>query len=194
METRNFAWAVLGLLGIASAMLGLGILFPVEKFLSDRFSDLLSIVAIGLGLRFLYQTGVYQHSPLWRFQRIGIALLIFSSMLRIMHFPGAQLVLGLAFLTIVANYSVHFFLKPRKGTGDILRLLVVLVTATMGYLNYLHFIRRDIAAWASMGLMGLTILEFLLNEPDLPPPTKPGKAQQAQVQSDLQTTNPELFE
>ncbi len=179
MDKRLQAIIVVGLGGVSSAAMGarlLGVHLGLE-----RFVNMMIFACCAVGIQLLWSTGSFHLSPLRRFLGIALAIYILSLMFQLMHWPFVPILMGVALFAMMGIYGYHFYLKPTKGTRDILRLLVVLITITMFGLIRLQWIADWHGQWTASGIVTLAALEYLLNPrdsiPDLDPEQRsPGDA------------------
>jgi len=197
MDKRLQAIIVVGLGALSSAVMGARLMGMVLGF--ERWVDLMTYACCAVGIQLLWRTGSYRLSPLRRFQGIAAAMYMVSIIFQIMHWPYVPILMGLALAAMMGIYGYHFYLKPTKGTRDILRLLVVLITLTMIGLIRLHWIAGWHGQWIASGIVTLAALEYLLNPHDSIPDLdqKPGADDEADDDDDndaeLKAKHPELF-
>lgn len=192
MDKRNHGWLALGLCAgffVLDGAFLLGVDVPAILI------NALSYAAIIVGLHFLWRTGTYQISPLSRFSYLAIVVFILSVMMRILHWPYAVVLQSLSLGMVLVFYSIHFFLKGRRSLGDILRLLVVAISMPLFALALLHVVSSTQAYWATIGILGLTILECLLNprKPFAADKKRPESKEEAESEA-LKQQFPELFD
>jgi hypothetical protein len=195
MDQRIHGWLFVCLAVIVSSIGLLGF-FGLEILRSvAMISGFVGLASFGIGFRFLWRTGTYQLSPLWRVNSIAIGLLILGYLFRIMHWGWSNHIIVLAVGVVVVSYSIHFYLKPRKTINDILRLLVVLLAGTLFPLAYFHFLPGFQAFWAVIGMMALATLEYLLNpsKQRSAPKTTTSKTDPLDNHDHLENQFPELF-
>lgn len=88
----------------------------------------------------------------------GVALV--GGLFKIMHYPGADVLLVASLVGIALTYALRFARKPYRGQLDILKLLLVLVACGSAVLLLLHLVPRE-ARYVAPGLLWLTVLDFL---------------------------------
>jgi hypothetical protein len=195
MDRRLQAIGVIVLAMAYSAIMLASMLHWNLAVFSSSLVNLLAYGSCALGIHLLWQTGSYRISPMRKYQSIAIGIYILSALFQLMHWPYAHELMAVAILGVMVNYSIHFVLKPSKGTRDILRLLVVLISATMFALMRFHYVDGYQAYWTASGIIALAALEYLLNPHDsFPDENTPKPVDEEPLESDeLKDNHPELF-
>lgn len=204
MNERLHGWLALALSAAFFVLDGLFILGfdPMRPML--LLVNSLSLVCVVVGLHFLWRTGIFQRSPLSKLANMAFGLLVLSQLLRIMHWPFADVTILLSFAVNLVVYLIHFYLKGRRKIGDILRMLVMVVACVMLPASLLHWISPVQAYWAVIGIISLAILEHLLHSPKPEPayseftgepnPSKSHPAESDGSENELKQRYPELFD
>ncbi|MCR6639356.1 MAG: hypothetical protein NVV82_10325 [Sporocytophaga sp.] len=104
-----------------------------------RWANLAEVTAEYAGFYLLYKNGTFKESPLFRFTSISIAMVFIGSILKIMHWPGAGPVIGLAIISIVVLYSVHFNSKRPKQVLDWGKLLILILVLSGRSFRFFHW-------------------------------------------------------
>lgn len=122
----------------------------------------LSCWGLGLGelagLVLLLRNGALASSGAFYFVLAGWTLALVGGLFKILHWPGADLLLLAGLLGMALTYTVHFGSKPLKTRLAVLKLLWVLA-ATLGALGILlHWLPR-VVAYLAHGLFWLLLLE-----------------------------------
>ena len=204
MDTRSHGWLVLICSAAFFVLDGLVVLGLSAARPLFFWANSLSLICVVVGLHFLWRTGIYQRSPLSKFANFAFAMVILSQLMRIMHWPFAELGIVLSFAIHLVIYLIHFYLKGRRKTGDILRLLVMVIACVMLPASALHWISPVQAYWAVIGIVSLAILEYLLNLPKAESgfsefsgnsaPPNPHSPNADNSEKDLKQRYPELFD
>ncbi|MBP6641145.1 MAG: hypothetical protein KA293_12715 [Bacteroidia bacterium] len=204
MNERLHGWLVLIFSAAFFVLDGLIVLGISESRQVVVWANSLSLVSVVVGLHFLWRTGIYQHSPLSKLANFGFGLAILSQLLRLMHWPFADIGILLSFAVSLVVYLIHFYLKGRRTLGDILRMLVMVITCVMLPASFLHWISPVQAYWGVIGIIALAILEYLLNSQKSDAtyteytqnsnPSQPADPKTAGSQDELKQRYPELFD
>jgi hypothetical protein len=76
---------------------------------------------------------------LTRFTNISIAMIFTGSVFKIMHWPGSNQLIGLAIISIVILYSVHFSTKHPKHVLDWGKLLILILVLSGKLFRFFHW-------------------------------------------------------
>jgi len=87
----------------------------------------------------------------------GVALV--GGLFKVLHYPGAAVLLGAPLAGIALTYAVRFARKPHKGQLDVLKLLLVLVSCGSVGLLLLHLVPSEVR-YVAPCLLWLTVLDF----------------------------------
>ena len=98
--------------------------------------------------------------------RFSIGILLIGVMFKVMHWPGGNLVMSLAFTLILVFYGIKVFKKKKKTTLDVVKLILIGFWCIQGVFVINHLPYSEIfkyGFWISLAAWGL--LE-LLSDPD----------------------------
>jgi hypothetical protein len=92
---------------------------------------------------------------------LGISILLIGVLFKIMHWPGANEALIVAFALIFISYALHFIKKPTKALNDWGKL-VFLATYIVGVLfEFMHLPFGDLFSIASLFIFIVLVLLFI---------------------------------
>lgn len=112
------------------------------------------------GIYLLVQSGTFKKTRYYRLARIGIAIIIISVLLKVLHYSGSHLALIIGYAVILLCYSMSFFNKPYKKLLDWLKLIyaVTLVIHTMS--STLHFGLSDYFQFYAIIMLIMVIIHI----------------------------------
>jgi hypothetical protein len=163
MTVRQHAWIAFSLVTawiILNGLFELSVPLPLMLYRSIYFIGPFVLLS---NLYLYWTTGTLGHTPWGRLLWISAGLLALAVNSRIMHWPYAIEAFIFAMLFTMVIYAFHFIKKSQKHLGDILRLLVVVITATFASLSFIKWIAPEQYLWAVAGIIGITTLEYLLS-------------------------------
>ena len=101
----------------------------------------------------------------WYFRLIlfWASVLLVGVLFKLLHYPGANLMLWASLPGIMLTYAVRFARKAHKGQFDILKLVLVVVSGTSALLLIMHLAPREIR-FLPPCLLSLTVFDFLYLE------------------------------
>lgn len=79
-----------------------------------------------LGINLLVKNGTLRKTTYFKLISVFIGLLIFGAMFKVMHWPGASIILIISLIGIPLIYTIHFLKKTIKNILDFLKLAWVL--------------------------------------------------------------------
>jgi hypothetical protein len=105
----------------------------------QRWGKLAEIIIEYAGFYLLYKNGTFKNTRLYRFTNISIAMIFTGSVFKIMHWPGSNQLIGLAIISIVILYSVHFSTKHPKHVLDWGKLLILILVLSGKLFRFFHW-------------------------------------------------------
>ncbi|MBO9700236.1 MAG: hypothetical protein J7604_08500 [Sporocytophaga sp.] len=118
-------------------VIAFNIIFENEEM--NSWGSLAEIVTEYAGLYLLYKNGTFQNSRLSRFTGLSIAMVLIGSMFKIMHWPGVAQLFGLAIISFVVLYTVHFSSKHPKQALDWGKLLILILVCSARWFRFFHW-------------------------------------------------------
>ncbi len=101
----------------------------------------------------------------WYFRLIMFlaSMLLVGALFKLLHYPGASLMLWVSLPGIMLTYSVRFAYKAHKGQFDIMKLVLVLVSGSSALLLLMRLAPMEVR-FLPPCLLSLTVLDFLYLE------------------------------
>lgn len=113
------------------------VIFEIKDL--KRWGSLAEIITEYAGFYLLYKNGTFQNTRLSRFTGISIAMILIGSMFKIIHWPGAAQLFGLAIISFVVLYSLHFISKHPKLALDWAKLLILILLLSGRCFRFFHW-------------------------------------------------------
>lgn len=113
-----------------------------------------------LGMLLLLQNGNIQGTVYFRIIRFCMGLILLGAMFKIMHWPGANLILLLSMFGVAITYGIWFLRKKQKGRLDFLKLVWVLSAFIGTVLVILHWVKPGIT-YIAYGFFWLSLVDFV---------------------------------
>lgn len=140
-------------------------LFLIEFSLQKKLGETLNTIGLSfaqlIGLIMLVTNGTILTTKIFRTIQVGIGFLIIGAMFKIMHWPGASIILLVSMFTIAITYLVRFIYKKNKNRLDVLKLLWVLFSYIGGFLILMHIIPSEYSNIAHV-ILWLAIIDFVI--------------------------------
>lgn len=116
--------------------------FSLSLVIGGFFVPALKIVGTYLfiltGLYLMLLNGSFIQTRWFNLVRLAISLLLIGALFKIMHWPGADILIISSALVLIIAYLSHFFYKPRKMPIDYGKLLIVLIQPILKVFMALH--------------------------------------------------------
>lgn len=159
---KNKIFLILIGIGLLITLAGLFMLM-VTNFESGTMllSSGLSIVNL-LGLILLIKNGSILKTIYFKIISLFITIVIFGAMFKIMHWPGATILLMIGLIGIPIVYIFRFINKPAKAPLDVLKLLWVVISYTTTLAVVMHWLPREVTYIPNI-IMLATVIYFASN-------------------------------
>ncbi|MGI4759759.1 MAG: hypothetical protein ACRYF0_03570 [Janthinobacterium lividum] len=158
--------ALIIVIGLCLAAAGVGKLLTYTPA-SANSGNLLLTWGIGLGqllgLLLLVRNGTILGTAYAKIILLLYGLLLIGVTFKILHWLGADYLLGSALAGIALTYTIRFIRKQSKGQLDSLKLLLVLAACGSSLLILSHLAPRE-AAYVAPTLLWLAVLDFMYLE------------------------------
>ena len=121
-------------------------------------------VAENIGIIMMLVNGTFVSTRLFKIALFIVGLIVFGFLFKIMHMPGADVLLLYPFITLFCLYLVHFINKESKKRVDLLKVAMLISFLVLPPLIMLHIIseeNREAIALIGHILFWLTFLDFL---------------------------------
>lgn len=132
----------------------------------EKSDSFISIVSSGFFLTvvyFLVKNGTLIRSREYRLLSLSIAVLVFATMFKIMHWPYTAILFGVGFFSIIVIYGSHFIKKPDKNWIDWAKLFFLIGFLSAKYFRLMHFPYSDVISIFATLLLILTVVGFIRN-------------------------------
>lgn len=128
---------LIAIIALGFVVITFNIMFENEDL--RRWKNLAETITEYAGFYLLYKNGTFQHSRLSRFTGLSIAMIIIGTMFKLMHWPGAAVLFGLAIILIVVLYTIHFSSKHPKQFLDWGKLLILILVLSGRSFRFFHW-------------------------------------------------------
>ena len=118
----------------------------------------LSIVNF-LGFIMLLKNSSLTQTIYFRYVSIFIAIIIFGSMFKIMHWPGSAIILTIGLIGVPIIYLIRFINKPIKNQIDIIKLAWVVIAYITALGVIMHWLPRYFTYLPNL-IMLTTVIQF----------------------------------
>ncbi|MFT3796122.1 GldL-related protein [Flavobacterium sp.] len=132
---------------------------PVATFLIDTGYNVAKLA----GMLFLVQHTDFIKTPYFKLIACCLVGVIIGALFKLMHWPGATVILSGSLLAIAVIYLLRFAHKEEKGRSDKLKLAWVLTAYIGTALFFMDWIPRDFLYTADI-LLWLSIIDFLITD------------------------------
>lgn len=140
-------------------------LFIIEFSPQKKLGETLNTIGLSLaqliGLIMLVTNGTILTTKIFRTIQIGIGFLMIGAIFKIMHWPGASIILLVSMFTIAITYLVRFIYKKNKIRLDVLKLLWVLFAYIGGLFILMHLLPPEFGNLTHL-ILWLAIIDFII--------------------------------
>jgi len=140
-------------------------LFIIEFSPQQKLGETLNTIGLSLaqliGLIMLVTNGTILTTKIFRTIQIGIGFLMIGAIFKIMHWPGASIILLVSMFTIAITYLVRFIYKKNKIRLDVLKLLWVLFAYIGGLFILMHLLPPEFGNLTHL-ILWLAIIDFII--------------------------------
>jgi hypothetical protein len=136
MNNRYLVYMLLA--SLAGMVIGLALWAfgpPSDGYLLSASQSLFLLTGIYL----LVKNGTFIRTRGFRWLGISIALVLVGAMFKLMHWKGADLMIGSGLASVGALYLVHFVKKPGKAIADAGKLAFLLTFLAGKYFRLMHW-------------------------------------------------------
>lgn len=157
---------IIKIIGLCLVIALIGLILDLTKVYESLGYFMLNLgLLIGeiMGLIILIRHSTLTKTRYWKVTQFSIGIVLIGMMFKILHLPGANLVLIAAVLAIGQTYTVRFIKKPLKKRLDILKWLWLIGASIVASLILLNLISKE---WIFLvtGLFWLIFLDFLITD------------------------------
>jgi hypothetical protein len=126
-------------------------------FLLDTFQSLFFLT----GLYLLIRNGTFIQTREFRLIGIGIAVVILGGLFKVMHWVGADQLVGFGGGLIFILYLLHFIKKPGKQLIDIGKLAFLITFLAGRYFKLMHWPKGDELTFLSIMIFIPVVIYFI---------------------------------
>lgn len=112
------------------------------------------------GIIMLLTNGTFIKTKYFKMLKAALAVLFIGILFKLTHWkPNGNYIISLSFIGIIIVYFLSFLKKPIKKRLDYLKLSWVVVSYTLGILNFLHVIPRGLSGIGAI-ILWMAIIDF----------------------------------
>lgn len=112
------------------------------------------------GIIMLLTNGTFIKTKYFKMLKAALAVLFIGILFKLTHWkPNGNYIISLSFIGIIIVYFLSFLKKPIKTRLDYLKLSWVVVSYTLGILNFLHVIPRGLSGIGAI-ILWMAIIDF----------------------------------
>ena len=115
-----------------------------------------------LAIYLLFKNSSIRQTRYWRIILICFSLLLLGALFKIMHWPGAGMLLSLGSISIAVTYVIRYLFRSYKGLLETLKMLWVVTAFTNSLTRIMHWLPEEYSIVPDV-LLWLTVLVFVVD-------------------------------